>query len=124
MQQNTTFDAVYGHVNAGGVYLVEDLHTNFWSEFGGGLGREGTFVERAKRLIDQLYAWYSRDPAGHKVDEFTRTTPSIHFYDSIIVFEKDKVIEPTHQQIGTPRLSQLEHWDYRNKAGKIAPKEP
>jgi hypothetical protein len=114
-QQNTTFDEVYKNVRAGGVYLVEDLHTNYWKEFGGGLHNHDTFVERSKALVDQLYAWYSRDKKKLNVTEFTRTTPSIHFYDSIIVFEKDEVPEPTHKQIGKPTLSELERWDYHSE---------
>lgn len=117
-QQNTTFDEVYSYVRQGGVYLVEDLHTNYWKEFGGGLHKPGTFVERSKALVDQLYAWYSRDTKKLAVDEFTRTTPSVHFYDSIIVFEKDTVQEPTHKQIGVPTLSQLERWDYHSEDKK------
>lgn len=115
LQQNTTFDHVYMHVKPGGVYLVEDLHTSYWKEFGGGLRRNGTFIERAKELIDQLHAWHSRDGESLAVDDFTRTTPSIHFYDSITVFERGVVEEPYHQQIGEPTLSLLEKWDYRNK---------
>jgi hypothetical protein len=121
-QQLTTFDAVYTSVREGGVYLAEDLHTSYWSEFGGGLRKQGTFIEMAKDLIDQLHAWHSRDAESLKVNEFTRTTPSIHFYDSIIVFEKRIVGEPYHQQIGDPTLSNLEKWEYRNKQAKTKKK--
>lgn len=117
-QQITTFDEVYRYVKEDGVYLVEDLHTSYWSEFGGGLRKQGTFVEKAKDLIDQLYAWHSRDAESLKVDDFTLTTPSIHFYDSIIVFEKRTVDEPYHEQIGDATLSNLEKWEYRSKNSK------
>lgn len=113
-QQNTTFDEVYSYVRDGGVYLVEDLHTNYWNEFGGGLRKQGTFIERSKGLIDELYAWHSRDAESLKVTEFTKTTPSIHFYDSIIVFEKSTVPEPSHKQIGKPTIGDVERWEYRN----------
>jgi hypothetical protein len=114
-QQLTTFAEVYDYVREGGVYLAEDLHTSYWSDFGGGLRKQGTFIEKAKELVDQLNAWHSRDQESLKVDEFTRTTSSIHFYDSIVVFEKQKVTEPFHKQIGTPTVSELEEWQYRNK---------
>lgn len=117
-QQLTTFDVVYPSVRTGGIYLVEDLHTNYWSEFGGGLRKQGTFIEKAKELVDQLHAWHSRDEESLKVDEFTRTTSGIHFYDSVIVFEKQDISAPHHEQIGQPTLSKLEKWDYRNSDSK------
>lgn len=114
-QQITTFEETYRFVKEGGIYLAEDLHTSYWSEFGGGLRKQGTFIEYVKMLIDQLHAWHSRDEESLKVDDFTKTTPSIHFYDSIVVFVKSRVEEPGHQQIGKPRLSTLEKWEYRQK---------
>jgi len=113
-QQLTTFENTYDHVKEGGVYLAEDLHTSYWADFGGGLRKQGTFIEKCKDLIDQLNAWHSRDTESLRVDNFTRTTPSIHFYDSIVVFEKATVNEPYHKQIGSPTLSKLEQWEYRN----------
>jgi hypothetical protein len=46
-----------------------------------------TFIEYAKDLVDQLNAWHSEE-ASFSVDEFTRTTRSMHFDDSILGFEK------------------------------------
>ena len=114
-QQLTTFDAIYSSVRPGGVYLVEDLHTNYWGEYGGGLRKQGTFIEHAKELTDQLNAWHSRDAESLQVDEFTRTTQSMHFYDSIIVFEKDSIPAPHHEQVGNPTIGSVEKWDYRNQ---------
>lgn len=113
-QQNNTFNVFYPIVKTPGVYLVEDLHTNYWKEFGGSLRGSGTFIEQSKQLVDQLNAWHSRDPESLQVDEFTRTTSSIHFYDSIISFTKSEVIPPSHMQIGKQTLKNLEHWSYRS----------
>jgi hypothetical protein len=46
------------------VYLVEDLHTAYWDEFGGGLKKEGTFIEFCKGLIDELNAYWVREGGG------------------------------------------------------------
>ena len=89
-QQIATFEELYPHVKEDGVFLVEDMHTSYWKGFGGGYRRPGTFMEYAKGLTDQLNAWHSRED-GFEVDEFTRTTKSMHFYDSIVVFEKGAV---------------------------------
>lgn len=114
LQQITTFEETYSAVKDNGVYLIEDLHTSYWGEFGGGLRKQGTFIEHSKDLIDQLYAWHSRDQESLKIDGFTKHTASMHFYDSIIVFEKQLIEPPSHKQVGKKMLSNLEKWDYRS----------
>ena len=99
-QQLATFEEMYPLVKEGGVFLIEDLHTSYWEDYGGGYRRPNTFMRRAKRLTDQLNAWHSQD-SRFVVDEFTRTTRSMHFYDSIVVFEKARVEEPHHEMTGT-----------------------
>jgi Methyltransferase domain len=98
-QQLATFEELYPRVREDGVFLIEDLHTSYWEEYGGGYRRPGTFMRRAKQLTDKLNAWHSRDERL-VVDEFTRTTKSMHFYDSIVVFEKGAVPPPHHEQTG------------------------
>jgi hypothetical protein len=81
-----SFSFLYPVLQRDGVYLVEDLHCSYWTNFDGGLGREGTFIERAKELIDELNG---PSAAGAiPVTPFSRTTWSIAFYDSIAIFEK------------------------------------
>ena len=56
-------------------------------------------MRRAKNLTDKLNAWHSRDDrsSGGRLHP---TTKSMHFYDSIVVFEKGHVIEPHHEMTG------------------------
>lgn len=61
-QQITSFEMLFPHVKLDGIYLVEDLHTSYWSEYGGGYKREGTFIDLAKNIIDQINAFHSREP--------------------------------------------------------------
>jgi len=84
-----TFKFLYPRTSADGVYIVEDLHTAYWSEFGGGLRREGTFIELCKELIDELNADWTR--GALPPTDFTRSTLSMHFYDSMTVFERGKL---------------------------------
>jgi len=44
-QQINSFEELFPHVNDGGVYLVEDLHTSYWNDYQGGYHTKGTFIE-------------------------------------------------------------------------------
>ncbi len=83
-----SFRFLYPRTAPDGVYLVEDLHTAYWDEYGGGLRREGTFIELTKHLIDELNADWTRDALPPS--DFTRSTLSMHIYDSIVAFEKGR----------------------------------
>lgn len=78
-----TFRHLYPKLEKNGVYMVEDMHTAYWQDFGGGLRRSGTFIELCKDLVDELNGVH----AGLET-EFTRSTLSMHFYDSIVAFER------------------------------------
>jgi hypothetical protein len=101
-QQITSFEELYPHIQPRGVYLCEDIHTSIVPEYGGGYRREGTFLEYSKGLIDRLYAWYSREPERFAVDELTRSTYALHFYDSVLVVEKRPIDQPQQSLTGTP----------------------
>lgn len=91
-----SFTELFAHVRPGGIYMIEDTHTAYWNEFGGGFQRPGTAVELAKRLIDAQHAYHSKTPALAP-DRFTQTVGGIHTYDSILVFDRinrSKVLPP------------------------------
>ena len=94
----TTFQHLYGRVSKNGVYMVEDLHTAYWPDFGGGLDEPASFINRAKGLIDRLNADHSR--GALPPDDFTRQTFAISFYDSMAVFEKGEAPRKTAPAIG------------------------
>ena len=84
-----TFNFLYPKLPKNGVYMVEDLHTAYWDEFGGGVSKPETFINLSKEYIDRLNADHSR---GQVVPNFiTRQTFGISFYDSVVVFEKGDV---------------------------------
>lgn len=85
---NASFKELYQSVSKSGVYMVEDLHTAYWREYEGGFRRSGSFIEVCKDLIDELNADHSREALI--ATEFTRSTLSMHIYDSVIVFEKGR----------------------------------
>lgn len=100
IQQIVTYQELFDHVKEDGVYLCEDLHTSYWLKFGGGFKRSGTFIEFSKNFIDSLNAFHS-EQASLKVNQFTKTVNSIHYYDSILVIEKHKREKPHDEKTGT-----------------------
>lgn len=82
----STFEMVYLRVNPNGVYMVEDMHTCYWERYGGGLRREGSFMEFVKHKLDELNAVHTKGELP--VSEFTRGTDCIACYDSVVVFER------------------------------------
>ena len=93
----SSFQYLYPRTAKNGIYMVEDLHTAYWEEYGGGLHHPGSFMELCKHLMDELNADHSRDALPPT--EFTRTTLSMHFYDSIAVFERG-----SHTKKWAPRI--------------------
>lgn len=94
-QQIITFEELFPHVDQNGVYLCEDLHTSYWSEYGGGFRKPSSFIEYSKNLIDALNAWHSRDSESFLVNSFTQSAYSLSFYDSVLVIEK-RAMSPPH----------------------------
>lgn len=95
-----SFRFLYHRTAANGVYMVEDVHTSYWDEFGGGLRKPGSFIEIAKLLIDELNADLSRNALPPT--QFTRTTQSIHFYDSIVAFERGRTLAKSAPRVPPP----------------------
>jgi hypothetical protein len=95
-----TFRYLYPRMSPAGVYMVEDLHTAYWPEYSGGLHDSRSFVEITKSLIDELNADHTRGALAPT--DFTNSTLSIHFYDSIIAFERG-----SHQVKHAPRIGHV-----------------
>jgi hypothetical protein len=97
-QVAASFAHLYPRLPKNGVYVVEDLHTAYWPEYGGGLRKPGTFIEIAKSLIDELNADHARGATAPT--EFTRSTHAMCFYDSVVVFERGRYTKKWAPRIG------------------------
>jgi hypothetical protein len=96
-QQINTFEVMFPAIQSRGVYLCEDLHTSYWEKWGGGYKRDGTFIEYSKNFIDYINAWHVDEVA---VSPFTKSANSLHFYDSVLVIEKQPRFKPTEVATG------------------------
>jgi hypothetical protein len=88
-QTAKSFHFLYPRMPKNAIYMVEDLHTSYWPEFGGGVDNPHTFVNLSKSFVDRLNADHSRGQIAP--DFITRQTFGISFYDSVVVFEKGDV---------------------------------
>ena len=104
-QQINTFEELFPQIEPNGVYLCEDLHTSYWNNWGGGVKRDGTFIEYSKNFIDYIHAWHSENQKALSVSEFTKSVHSLHYYDSILVIEKRPMERPSRLRTGTPSFT-------------------
>jgi len=93
-----SFNFLYPKLPKNGIYAVEDLHTAYWEEFGGGVDKPDTFINLAKNFVDRLNADHTRGKIAP--DFITRQTFGISFYDSVVVFEKGEVYRKEAPRIG------------------------
>ena len=101
-QQIISFNYLFGHLNDKGIYLVEDTHSSYHSDFQD--RQDGfTFMDYAKSLADKLNLWYQyndykiyKKEIKEKINMpyFTKNTYKISFYNSIVVFEKRDIKTP------------------------------
>jgi hypothetical protein len=49
-----SFQHLWGSVKSGGVYVIEDIGTSYWDEWGGGYLRNNTSMEYFKKLSDDI----------------------------------------------------------------------
>lgn len=61
-QQITTFNTLFPLLKAKGVYVIEDLHTSYWPQFGGKFGKSETAVGLLKQMIDNMHSWAIKHP--------------------------------------------------------------
>jgi len=126
-QQISTFEELFPSIEKDGVYLCEDLHTSYWSEWGGGYRRRGTFIEYSKSFIDSLNAWHSVRKSKLSITEFTKSVHSIHYYDSVLVIERRPIERPIHLATGARIIpdfqppgglvKRIKKWAKRKRAG-------
>lgn len=88
-QQIVTFEEMFPHIAYGGTYLCEDLHTSYMEIYGGQYKNPNSYIEYSKNFIDYIHAWYTQDALPP--NQYSRTMHSLHYYDSILVIEKEKM---------------------------------
>lgn len=87
--QVLSLNKLFKHLNDNGVYIVENVCTSYWPEYGGGFKKQSTFIEYVKNIIDLLNAPHV--PGAKPPKELTAMFPNLKsatFYDNLVVIEK------------------------------------
>ena len=87
LQQMVTVDKCVANIEDGGLMIVEDVHTSYFSEFGYPYLK--SFVFYAKQMVDIVN---QRFPGVKKSGKkrYRDSIYSVRFYESIVAFEIDK----------------------------------
>ncbi|MBV2153209.1 class I SAM-dependent methyltransferase [Kitasatospora sp. SUK 42] len=104
----TSFRALFPHVRPGGLYVVEDLQTAYYSDFGGspgGVAGPDTSLGLVKELIDDLHHREHRDPTVTNPTPTQSSVVGVHAYHNIVFVEKGTNGEDT-----LPRWMDADVW--------------
>lgn len=85
-----TFKILFPKLNDGGIYIVEDLQTSYWDDFGGDskdLKNQKTAMNFFKNLTDCLNHQEIPDE-NYKETYFDKKIVSIHFYHNLVFIYK------------------------------------
>ncbi len=96
------FELLFPKLKNGGLYFVEDLHTAYWKEYGGGLRKNKTFIAKTKSLLDELNYYHIRENVLHS--NYLKKIKGIYAADSIIIIEKDNVKIPYPIKTGKTQI--------------------
>lgn len=85
------FEALFPHVRPGGLYVVEDTQTSYWSGWGGSSTRPddpSTSVGYLKTLVDALHHREFESDAARPAGPHDEWIGGVHFYHNIVFIEK------------------------------------
>lgn len=84
-----SFNFLYPTLSKNGLYIIEDTHTCYWPEFGGGVDNPNTFINISKNHLDELNSFHARDTVPETF--ISKHTFGIYHYDSVIVYERGTI---------------------------------
>lgn len=98
----TSFLTLFPRLSLGGCYIIEDLHTSYWKEYGGGFNESANFYNFVRELIDDMHIWYHQ--SGIKQSAVSGMVTGIHVHDSLVVIDKGQAQTPVHSLVKASTL--------------------
>lgn len=88
-QQLTTLKHTFPKLNNGGIFLIEDTHTSYWSDWGGNFREPSTLIENTKQLVDLLsIQHFDVNLIDNSIRNIYENLYMICYYNSIVILEK------------------------------------
>jgi len=88
---------LFPKLNERGIYVIEDLHTAYFSDFFGGYKSKLNFFNLVRDLIDDMHIHYHKKLSKEPL--ISEMCSGIHVHDSIVFLEKAKIYKPTFSKI-------------------------
>lgn len=111
-QQIITVANCLGTIKDGGMLIVEDVHTSYFSKFGN--PSRYSFINFAKHIVDAVNSRCAR--LARPLNDYWRHVSSVTFYESIVVFRIDRRL----CEVSNPTSNDGESFnakDYRFRTG-------
>jgi hypothetical protein len=85
---HVSFESLFPKVRPGGLYVIEDLRTSYWTKYGGGApGMPGTGIALIKSLTDGMHHGSFEDES-YRAGYADEHVASIHMYPRIAFIER------------------------------------
>jgi hypothetical protein len=95
----TSFETLYELLPENGFYVVEDVQTAFWPEFGGRADGGESIITKLHELVVAMHAPEVRAAEQKPVYErYGAITAAAHAYRNMIVFERGANVMPSNRQ--------------------------
>lgn len=92
-----SFQHLFPALADGGLYVIEDIQTAFWPQFGGSILHGGDTVKLARTLIECLnHAELVVFDRTHALPAFAKQVRSFHAFHNLFVIEKGDNAEPSN----------------------------
>ncbi len=106
VHQIVSIEALWPTLPERALYIVEDLHSNYWADYQGGRQVEGTFMSWISERIHDMHAFHSEEQ-GFEPNLWTHTLNGLHVYDSVAIFDKAMRSKPEHRKTGWPSFDDV-----------------
>jgi hypothetical protein len=93
----TSFHILFPSLVDGGMYLIEDMQTAFWPQFGGSILHGGDTVKLARTVIECLnHAEIAIVDRSHSFPSFAKQIKAFRAFHNVFVIDKGDNCEPSN----------------------------